>query len=492
MSTAGLAEVKIQHLDKLYIDGEWVTPSQSTQLELTSPITEEVIAHVAEAQAPDMDRAVLAARRAFDHGPWPGMSPTERAGYLEKFSAALRERELELGHTWTNQTGVLFRLAQGENGAGVRAAGIFDYYAQLASGFEFVERHTPSYGDGRALIVREPVGVVAAIVPWNAPLELACVKLAPALLAGCTIILKPSPEAPLEGYILAEIAEMAGLPPGVLNVVSADRQASEYLIRNPLVDKVSFTGSSAAGCKIASILGERMGRYTMELGGKSAAILLDDFDVNEAAQSIAGGICHLSGQVCAALTRVIVPGHRHDEVADAFSRVMKSLVPGDPYDSSSHLGPLAMKRQLDRVEGLVKQGIDAGATLLVGGRRPSGLNRGYYFEPTLFVNVDNAMAIAQEEIFGPVLCLIPAEDEADAIRIANETNYGLNGAIFTHDSDRAFEMARQIRAGNIAQSGFRLDLGVAFGGFKQSGVGREGGREGLLPYLEPKTVFLND
>lgn len=492
MNTAGLAEVNIRHLDKLYIDGEWVTPARSTSLELISPITEEVIAHVAEAQEPDMDRAVLAARRAFDEGPWPRMSPTERAGYLVKFSAALRERELELGHTWTNQTGVLFRLAQGENGAGVRAAGLFDYYAQLASSFEFVEQHTPSYGEGRALIVREPVGVVAAIVPWNAPLELACVKIAPALLAGCTIILKPSPEAPLEGHILAEIAEMAGLPPGVFNIVPADRQASDHLIRNSLVDKVSFTGSSATGCKIASVLGARMGRYTMELGGKSAAILLDDFDVNEAAQTIAGSVCHLSGQVCAALTRVIVPKHRHDEVADAFFQVMKSLVPGDPYDPGSHLGPLAMQRQLDRVEELVRKGIDAGATLLAGGRRPSNLQRGYYFEPTLFVNVDNKMAIAQEEIFGPVLCMIPAEDEAEAIRIANDSDYGLNGAIFTNDSDRALEIARQIRVGNIAQAGFRLDLSVAFGGFKQSGVGREGGREGLLPYLEPKTVFLND
>jgi aldehyde dehydrogenase (NAD+) len=258
------------------------------------------------------------------------------------------------------------------------------------------------------------------------------------------------------------------------------------------VDKVAFTGSSAVGRKIASILGQRMARYTMELGGKSAAIVLDDMSVEEAVGSLTGSLCAMSGQVCAALTRVIVPRRRHDEFVDGFVTAMRALKPGDPYDPASHLGPLAMARQLERVQGYIAKGKEEGAMLAVGGGRPAGLNRGYYFEPTLFANVDNAMVIAQEEIFGPVISLIPAESDADAIRIANDSVYGLNGAVLTHDSRRAYEVARQIRAGNVSQNRLRIDMTIAFGGFKQSGVGREGGREGLLPYLEAKTVLLDD
>jgi aldehyde dehydrogenase (NAD+) len=273
--------------------------------------------------------------------------------------------------------------------------------------------------------------------------------------------------------------------------VVGHRPASEHLIRNPGVDKVAFTGSSAAGKRIASILGERMARYTMEPGGKSAAIVLDDFGVDEAVQNLTGSLCRLSGQVCAALTRVIVPRARHDDFVDSFSAAMARMQPGDPYDPASSFGPLAMERQLERVQGYVAKGNAEGATLAYGGARPAGLNRGFYFEPTLFANVDNAMAIAQEEIFGPVISLIPCEGEADAIRIANDTVYGLNGAVLTHDNARAYDIARQIKAGNVFQGRMRIDFSIAFGGFKQSGVGREGGREGLLPYLEPKTLMLD-
>jgi acyl-CoA reductase-like NAD-dependent aldehyde dehydrogenase len=312
------------------------------------------------------------------------------------------------------------------------------------------------------------------------------------LAAGCTIILKAAPETPLDAYIMAEVAEAIGLPAGVLNVVASHRVASEHLVRNPGVDKVSLTGSSAVGKRIASILGERMARYTMELGGKSAAIVLDDMGVEEAVGSLTGSLCVMNGQVCAALTRVIVPRRRHDDFVDSFATAMRALKPGDPYDPASHLGPLAMQRQLERVEGYIAKGKEQGARLAVGGRRPAGLNRGYYFEPTLFANVDNRMIIAQEEIFGPVISLIPVDSDEDAIRIANDSVYGLNGAVLTHDSDRAYAVARQIRAGNISQNRLRIDMTIAFGGFKQSGVGRGGGREGLLPYLETKTVLLDE
>ena len=484
----GLAAISIKHPDRLFIGGAWVAPLTDERIEVVSPMSEEVIFSVAEAREADMDRAVAAARKAFDTGPWPRMSPAERAVYLRKFGDALAARGSELAHAWTNQVGVLNSFAQY---AGYIAKGSFDQYAGMADTFAFEEPHTPSSGGGTALLVREPVGVVAAIVPWNGPLSAACIKVAPALIAGCTVILKPSPETPVDAYIMAEVAEAIGLPPGVFNVVTGHREASEHLIRNPGVDKVSFTGSSAAGMRIASLLGGRMARYTMELGGKSAAIVLDDVSPEEVVAKLAGGICAMSGQVCAALSRVIVPRARHDEYADAFAAALGGMRAGDPYDPAVQLGPLAMARQLERVEGYIAKGRDEGARLAVGGGRPTGLNRGYFIEPTLFTHVDNNMTIAREEIFGPVLSLIPAADEADAIRIANDLPYGLNGAVFTREPARAYAVARHVRTGNIAQNGFRMDMNIAFGGFKQSGVGREGGRDGLLPFLEAKTLFLD-
>ena len=484
----GLKAIQIRHPDKLFIGGGWVAPATDGVIEVVSPMTEEVIFKVAEAREADMDRAVAAAREAFDHGPWPRMSPKERAEVMRRIGEGLVARGFELGHAWTNQVGVVYAMSQH---IALSGKAMFDQYAAMADTFAFEETHTPSMGGGRALLVREPVGVVAGVVPWNAPLNLATTKTAPALLAGCTFILKASPETPMEAYILAEVAQEAGLPPGVLNVVTGHREASEHLIRNPDVDKVSFTGSSAAGMKIASIVASRMGRYTMELGGKSAAIVLDDMETETAVQSLSGSVCAMSGQICATLSRVIVPRKRHDDFVEAFAAVLNAKRPGDPYDPASSLGPLAMARQLDRVQGYVAKGQAEGATLAAGGGRPAGLNRGYYFEPTLLANVDNNMVVAREEIFGPVISLIPADSDEDAIRIANDSAFGLNGAVFTHDNARAYAVARQVRTGNFAQNGFRMDMNVAFGGFKQSGVGREGGRDGLLPYLEAKTVLLN-
>jgi aldehyde dehydrogenase (NAD+) len=305
------------------------------------------------------------------------------------------------------------------------------------------------------------------------------------------VILKLSPEAPGEGYRLAEAAEAAGLPAGVLNVVTADREVSELLVRDARVDKITFTGSTAAGRRIASICGERVARCTLELGGKSAAVILDDMDLGAAARTLARAECLVSGQVCASLTRIVVTRRRHDEMVEALAAVFSRVQVGDPFDPLSQMGPLASSRQRDRVEGYIAKGVAEGATLATGGGRPKRLDRGWYVEPTVFGNVHSHSAIAQEEIFGPVLSVLPAEDEQDAIRIANDTVYGLNASVFTNDVDRAYEVARQLRSGTVGHNALRGDPNMPFGGFKQSGIGRENGREGLLPFLETKTVILD-
>ena len=479
--------INIKHPDRLFIDGQWVKPAAPGVIELVSPATEQVFAKVAEAREADMDAAVAAARKAFDDGPWPRLSHAERADYLRKMAAALEPRIPELASAWTEQIGGLAVMGPMMHVGGVMQ---YSFYADLAASYPFEVRQPATIG-GTAVIVREPVGVVAAIAPWNAPFMIMTTKVAPALLAGCTVIMKPSPETPLETYILAEAAEAAGLPPGVLNLVPSHREAADYLVRNPGVDKVGFTGSTVAGRRIASVCGERIARYTLELGGKSAAIILDDFDTVHAAKVLAGTITVLTGQVCATLSRAIVPRKRHDELAEALVAELDAVGIGDPYDPETRMGPVAMKRQLERIEGYIAKGVADGAVLATGGGRPSHMNRGYYIEPTLFTNVDNTSTIAQEEIFGPVLSLIPADDEEDAIRIANQSIFGLNGAVLTHDSQKAYEVARRVRSGAIGQGGLKMDFALPFGGFKQSGIGREGGAEGIAPYLETKTILLD-
>ncbi|MBK5265382.1 MAG: aldehyde dehydrogenase [Alphaproteobacteria bacterium] len=476
----------LKHPDRFFIDGEWMQPTTNAQIKVISPASEEHFYSVAEAAADDIERAIVAARKAFDEGPWPRLSHAERADYLRKMAQELRARASELAGIWAGEMGSLY--AANTNIIPI-FAGVYDFHANMADTFPFIEPHQPAQG-GAGYLVREPVGVVAAIVPWNGPLMLASWKIAPALLAGCTVILKASPEAPGTLLVLGEIAEAIGLPKGVLNVVTAEREVSELLVRDRRVDKVSFTGSTAAGRKIGSICGDRIARCTLELGGKSPAILLDDYDVGAFAQTIAASTTILTGQVCAALTRIIVSRSRHDELADALKSQLDKVNVGDPFDPSTQMGPLAMQRQRDKVEHYIKCGQADGAKLVTGGRRPAHLGRGYYIEPTLFANVDNDATIAREEIFGPVLSLIPADDERHAVQIANDTDYGLNASVFTNDPERAFSVARQVRSGTVAHNAFRNDFTIAFGGFKQSGIGREGGTEGLMNYLETKTILL--
>jgi aldehyde dehydrogenase (NAD+) len=489
MSAARTTTAPVRHGDRLFVDGSWVEPSSDASIDVIDSGTEELYYRVAAADADDMSRAVAAARRAFDEGPWPRMTHAERADALRAMASGIQEHGEVLGQLWPRETGTIFKAAQH---AGRIGAGAITSYAGLADTFPWEEECPPTAGGEFGLLVREPVGVVGAIIPWNAPVALICHKIAPALLAGCTVVLKSAPEAPGEGYVFAQVAEEIGLPPGVLNVVTADREVSELLVRDPGVDKITFTGSTAAGRRIASLCGERIARCTLELGGKSAAVVLDDMDLDTAAKTLARAECALNGQVCSSLTRVIVTKSRHDELVDALASRFSQTRVGDPFDEQTQLGPLVSERQRDRVEGFIAKGVDEGATLATGGGRPKDLERGYYVEPTVFGNVDNGSTIGREEIFGPVLSVIPAADEQEAVRIANDTIYGLNASVFTNDVDRARAVARELRSGTVGHNAFRTDFGMAFGGFKQSGIGREGGKEGLLPFLETKAVILDE
>lgn len=478
----------IENADKFFVDGQWIEPSSASTFEVVTPSTGEVFARVAEAFEPDVERAVAAARAAFDNGYWLGLSHAERAVYLRAMGDALLAASPEIARNWSNEMGIILPQAEGISGW---AAQMYHYYAGLAGSFRFEEVHELQSGKF-GLLVREPVGVVAAIIPWNAPPLLIACKIAPALLAGCTVILKASPEAPSAAYAVAAVADAIGLPAGVLNVLTADRRASEALVRSPGVDKVTFTGSSAAGKRIASICGERIARCTLELGGKSAALILDDADIDSVADIMTSEATQMTGQVCAALTRVIVSRKRHDALVDALASRFRKVLVGDPLHQGTQMGPLAMARQRDRVEKYIAIGREEGAMLAAGGGRPADLDRGFYVEPTLFGNVDNRSTIAREEIFGPVLSVIPADTEEQAIDISNDSPFGLAGGVFTRDADKAYHVARRMRTGAVGQDGTTGEFfGIAFGGFKQSGLGREGGVEGLLPFLETKTIVLN-
>jgi aldehyde dehydrogenase (NAD+) len=490
MAETPTLEIPVRHLDRLYIGGQWVTPSAGTVFDVVNPATEEVGFRVAEATQPDVAAAVAAARTAFDQGPWPGMTHAERAGYLQRIADGLDRRADDLASLAPRESGVIRALAH-------RSASMlgpaYRSFADMAQTFPFVEQHVPgpTGGGGVGLLVQEPVGVVAAIVPWNGPALISTYKTAPALLAGCTVVLKMPPEAPSVGYVLAEVAEEAGLPAGVLNVITADRAASAALVADTRVDKVSFTGSNAAGLSIAAACASRLARVTLELGGKSAALILDDYDLEKAARTLAGAARHLSGQVCYATTRLIVDRRRHDAFVDALADAFGSTRVGDPLDPASEMGPVVSARQRDRIEGYLAKGRADGARLATGGGRPAHLNRGFYIEPTVFADVDNRSVIAQEEIFGPVLTVIAADGEDDAIAKANDTVYGLNASVYTDDAERAYAVARRLRSGTVGHNGPRTDVTIAFGGFKQSGIGREGGAEGLRAYLEPKTLLLD-
>ncbi|AIO30400.1 aldehyde dehydrogenase family protein [Burkholderia cenocepacia] len=481
--------LNMPHADRLYIGGRWVAPASTDTCAVLNCATEDVVAHAAMANEADVDAAVRAAREAFDRGPWPHLSPAERGAFLEKIAARLEALNDDFARGWSIESGVLYRIAKPR--IGLFLSGAFRQYAAMARNYPFVAPARAVTGH-QAYRVQEPVGVVAVIVPWNGPAGLLAYKIAPALLAGCTVVIKNSPETPSSGHLFAQICDEVGLPPGVINMLTADRTVSESLVRHPGVDKITFTGSTGAGRRIGAVAAERVARITLELGGKSPAVVLDDYDVEMAAKVLgAPYFSYLSGQVCHSLTRIIVPRAKHDRMVDALVEAARGMVLGDPLDDATSMGPLATAAQRDAVERLVAQGVSDGARLAIGGKRPARLARGFFFEPTVFANVDNRSRIAQNEFFGPVLSVIPADSEQHAIEMANDTIFGLNAAVFTHDTERALQVARRLRAGSVGHNASRTDFSIGFGGFKQSGIGREGGTGGLEAFLESKTVVLD-
>ncbi|MFE2985719.1 aldehyde dehydrogenase [Streptomyces sp. NPDC059262] len=471
---------------KLFIDGAWTAPQGTERLEVFSPATEERIGSVPLASSADADRAVAAARRAFDGGGWTGLDVKERAAAVKRLADAVTARADAFVDVLTAEVGL--PRATLPAGQIAKTQGVFTAYAELAERYPWAETRDGSRG--RSLRVhRRPVGVVVAIVPWNAPLFISALKLAPALIAGATVVLKPSEEAPLHAQLLAECVRDAGLPPGVLNILPASAEVSEHLIRHPAVDKVSFTGSTAVGRRIGELCGHDLRRCTLELGGKSAALLLDDLEPTaDTAKALIMGAMANSGQICAAQARILVPRRRHRQMVEALAEAVEALRVGDPEDTATQIGPVISERQRDRVERLVSLGRSQGARLVHGGTR-AGHDRGWYVEPTLFDEVAPDMAIAREEIFGPVAAVLAYDDEDQAVSLANDSDYGLAGAVWSTDPDRAEQVAGRFRAGSVAvNSPSPLDPFGPFGGFKQSGIGREGGPEGFDAYIEYQTI----
>jgi aldehyde dehydrogenase (NAD+) len=470
--------------DRLFIGGGWVEPESQERIQVVSPFTEEAFAEVPAASRADVDRAVQAARTAFDDGPWSGTTVAERVEILRKLSTAYSDNTEPFAELITHEMGCPISLSRVLQATNPRI--LLDTYTRISTDYPFSALRRSSTGN--ALVTREPVGVVAAIVPWNAPQLLTMAKLAPALVAGCTVVLKPAPETPLDAYLLAELLQQAGVPEGVVNVVPADREVSEYLVTHPGVDKVTFTGSTTAGQRIASLCGHDLRRVTLELGGKSASIILDDADMDLAVGAVEGASLRNGGQACSAKTRLVVSRRRKRDLVERLVALVEGLPVGDPFDPATKIGPLVTARQRDIVEGYIESGRAQGAKVVVGGGRPPLLDRGWFVEPTVFDGVQPDMRIAQEEIFGPVISVITYDDEDEAVRIANNSMYGLSGSIFTRDLEHGMDLARQLRTGTVELNGSPAGYEAPMGGFKSSGIGREWALEGIDGYVEFKSV----
>ncbi|WP_396932126.1 aldehyde dehydrogenase [Mycolicibacterium sp.] len=480
----------LQH-ESLFIGGEWHRPAGPTTISVTSPSTEEIIGVVPEAIPSDVDEAVAAARAAFDDpAGWAHWEPSRRADALDRLAEALESRGEQMAQLVSSQNGMPIAVSQQLEA--VFPTVLLRYYASMVRDRAPEEQRQGLMG-GKILVRHEPIGVVAAIVPWNYPQTLAAFKYAPALAAGCTVVLKPSPETVLDSFLFAEAVAEAGLPAGVVNIVPGGREVGAYLVTHPSIDKVAFTGSTEAGRQIGEACGRLLRPVTLELGGKSAAIVLDDaqLDLATIGQKLFGATLMNNGQTCYLCTRILAPKSRYAEIVDTFSDFAKSLKVGDPLSPETLIGPMVSEKHRDRVEGYIAKGIGDGAKVTVGGGRPADLDKGWYVEPTIFSDVDNDSAIAQEEIFGPVLSLIPYNDVDDAVRLANGSAYGLGGSIWTSDPDRAVEVARRIQTGTIGINDYLPDPAAPFGGVKGSGLGRELGPEGLAAYEQTKSVYLD-
>jgi acyl-CoA reductase-like NAD-dependent aldehyde dehydrogenase len=472
---------------RLYIGGSWSAPSAGEVIEVVSPHSEEIVGRAAAATQADVDRAVTAARAAVDDGPWPRTDPAERIAAVGRLAEAYGARRKEMAALITAEMGApisFSKLAQA-----TLPWSMLHAFAQVAGQHPWESTRTGFYGQD-VLVRKEPVGVVAAIVPWNMPQFLIIGKLVPALLAGCAVVVKPAPETPLDALLLAEILHEVGLPDGLVSILPAGAEVGRHLVGHPGVDKVSFTGSTAAGRDVAAICAADLRRVHLELGGKSAAVVLDDADPAAVAEGAKVAGLMNGGQACVAQTRILVPRHRHDEHVEALAAMVEALVVGDPEDRATEIGPLVTRRQQERVLDYIEVGQHEGARLVAGGGGlPDGVERGWYVRPTLFAGADNGMRIAREEIFGPVLTVIPYDDDDDAVRIADDSDYGLSGSVWTADVDRGLGIARRIRTGTFGvNQPYSMDPAAPFGGVKGSGYGRDLGAEGLDAYLESKSI----
>ena len=479
--------VEASDRDMLYFGGAWVRSKSSARRTILNASTEEAIGTVPDPNEEDVDAAVAAARSAFDdRDGWAQWDPARRAEAMNRLADALEARGQEAARTVSAQNGMPLQTAMAFE-AGYPAFAL-RYYAGLVAGSNSEER-SGLFG-GSTIVRREPVGVVAAIVPWNFPQGLAASKIAPALAAGCTVVLKPAPETALDSFILGEAAVEAGFPAGVLNIVPAGSATGEYLVSHPGIDKVSFTGSTAAGRHLAQLCGGLLRPITLELGGKSAAILLEDAELTDSTRPALFNATMLNnGQTCMLSTRILAPRSRYGEVVDYLCTMANGLKVGNALDPETEIGPLVSQRQRERVEAYIAKGIDDGARLVAGGGRPADQGKGYYVSPTIFADVDNRSTIAQEEIFGPVLAVIAYDGEDEAVRLANESDYGLGGSVWSADVDHAVTVAERVRTGTIGINSYVADPGSPFGGVKSSGIGREMGPEALDAYQVFKSIY---
>jgi aldehyde dehydrogenase (NAD+) len=477
--------VDLLHRPRLFIGGAWAEPRGGLELQVHSPATGKQVGSAWLAGPEDADDAVAEAAVSFAAGDWRATPPAERAAVLRRAAGLIEARQDEVVDVLTSELGCPRWFA--ERAHVPNPIRHLRYYADLIEQTPLEEER----GDGtnRSLVVQEPAGVVAAITPWNGPLSTPTIKVAPALAAGCSVVLKPPPETPLSAYLLADALSEAGLPAGVLSVVPGGRDIGEHLVRHPAVDKVAFTGSTAAGHTIMRLCADRIARLTLELGGKSAAVVLDDADIPAVVKALIPMIMMVNGQACIAQSRVLVPQHRAAELTSALADAFAGLSVGDPFDPATDIGPLVSAAQRQRVEGYLDAGRAEGAEV-IGGGRPAGLDDGFFVSPAVLAGVDNGMRVAQEEIFGPVVAVIPYRSVDEAVAIANDTQYGLSGSVWSADPARALAVARRLRTGMVSLNGAPQAFGTPFGGFKQSGVGREMGPEGLASYLEPKSIAL--